>query len=66
MAMSTTTAGRLRRTGSKGRRRGNRWVRRLVVILGVLALVLVLLFFVGGGWYFSGLIYSDGPVRLRL
>ncbi len=60
LAMSTATAGRLRRTGSKGRRRGNRWVRRLVVILGVLALVLVLLFFVGGGWYFSGLIYSDG------
>ncbi len=28
--------------------------------MGVLVLVLALLFFVGGGWYFSGLIYSDG------
>lgn len=28
--------------------------------MGVLTLVLALLFFVGGGWHFSGLIYSDG------
>jgi hypothetical protein len=32
----------------------------MLVVVGVFALLLVLLFFVGGGWYFSGLIYSDG------
>ena len=45
--------------GKSGRRR-RRWVRRTVAVLGVLALVLGLAFFVGGGWHFSGLIYSDG------
>ncbi|MFT4451222.1 hypothetical protein, partial [Bartonella bacilliformis] len=30
------------------------------MVVGIGALLLILLFFVGGGWYFSGLIYSDG------
>lgn len=32
----------------------------MVAAVGVLALVLGLAFFGGGGWYFSGLIYDDG------
>lgn len=57
--MSTVASPRAARTGKSGPTK-SRWVRRLLVVVGVLALLLVLVFFVGGGWYLAGLIYSDG------
>lgn len=41
------------------RPRGPRILPRLAVTAGLLAAVLVLLFYVGGGWFFSGLLYHD-------
>lgn len=56
-----STAARVRSQGTRTQgHAARRWVRRLVVVAGVLALVLVVIFFLGGGWYFSGLIYADG------
>lgn len=46
-------------TGSAGRR--HRW-RNIVVIAGVVVLALAGIFYVGGGWYFSGVIEEDALV----
>ncbi len=55
----STAAGTRSVATAGGRRTRRRWVRRLTLVVGVCALILILLFFVGGG-YFSRLIYSDG------
>ena len=42
--------------GTGKRRRG----RRLTIVAGVVVFVLVALFYLGGGWFFSSQIYADG------
>lgn len=67
LGLGTTRAGDSDREGN-GMSAGTRWSRsrRLLVWAGVWLAVLVLVFYVGGGWYFSGQIDEralDGQAR---
>lgn len=56
--MTTQTATRPARGGARPRRTGV--VRVVGSVLAGLLVLLVLAFFLGGGWYFSGQVYADG------